>query len=201
MARSMFVAALVALLVAVASGCGSSASDDDVASLDGTTTTTDEESTASADEDEDPQEAALKWARCMREHGVDVPDPEVSEGRVRVRAGVGGRLREANAEKFEAARKACGSPFGAAGAPELSEEDRQAMQEAMLEFARCMREHGIDMPDPTFSGSGGGIMRVFRGSLDPDSPKFREAEKACQPILRKMEDELGLQGGSREVRP
>jgi hypothetical protein len=201
MIRSMLVAAVVALLVAVASGCGSSASDDDVASLDGNAAATEEESKASADEEQDPQEAALKWARCMREHGVDVPDPQMSGGRFSVLAGVRGRLRDANMEKFDAARKACGSPLGAAGPPALSEEDRQAMQESMLDFARCMREHGIDMPDPDFS-NGGALMRVGGRGLDPDSAKFRDAQKACQPILQRMEEKLGLPGSPRrESRP
>ena len=29
------------------------------------------------------------------------------------------------------------------------------MREQMLEFAECMREHGIDMPDPVFGDDGG----------------------------------------------
>jgi hypothetical protein len=59
----------------------------------------------------------------------------------------------------------------------------------MLEFAQCMREHGIDMPDPQ---QGGGI-RIQRNSdgnvtngegvIDPESPEFQAAEEACRPIL------------------
>jgi hypothetical protein len=192
--RSVLVTAVVALVVAVASGCGSSGGDSDVASLDDSAAAAEEQTTTTEGE-EDPEEAALKWARCMRKHGVDVPDPEVSGGRFRVRAGVRGRLRDANVEKFEQASKACGSPFGAAGPPELSEEDRQQLQESMLAFARCMREHGIDMPDPSFSG-GGGVMRIGPGGLDRDSEKFQEAQKACQPILQRMEEKLGLPGRS-----
>ena len=35
-------------------------------------------------------------------------------------------------------------------------EARQEMQDAALAFARCMRQHGVDMPDPTFTDNGSG---------------------------------------------
>ena len=51
-----------------------------------------------------------------------------------------------------------------------------------------MRENGVDMPDPDFSGGGGGCFRVGGGGVDPDSATFRRAQEACQEIL---EDALG----------
>jgi hypothetical protein len=201
MARSMLVAALVALLVAVASGCGSSSGDEDVASLDGGTTTTEEESAQAAgdDEEEDPQEAALKWAKCMREHGVDVPDPKFDrQGRGTFRVGGPGSGVDPRSERFQNAREACGSPFGNAGPPELSEEDRAALQESLLEFAKCMREHGIDMPDPQFGEGGGGVFG-FGGpgfKVDPESPRFQEAQKACAPILQELRQRVAPGGAS-----
>jgi hypothetical protein len=54
----------------------------------------------------------------------------------------------------------------------------------MVAFARCMREHGIDMPDPTGDGL---VLRRDDGGRgggpDPSSEKFREAEKACDHHL------------------
>lgn len=191
MARSMLVAALVALLVAVASGCGSSTGDADVASLDGGSTTTEEESAQSAndDESEDPQEAALKWAKCMREHGINVQDPEFDgQGRGMFRAGGPGSGVDPRSERFQEAREACGTPFGDNGPPQLSEEDRAALQESLLEFAKCMREHGIDMPDPQFGEGGGGLFR-FGGpgsGVDPESPRFQQAQEACGSILQEL---------------
>ena len=32
-------------------------------------------------------------------------------------------------------------------------------KQAMLNFARCMREHGINMPDPKFSSNGATVMQ------------------------------------------
>jgi hypothetical protein len=186
----LLAATAVTLLAIVASGCGSSDSaDEGVASLDSGAAASDGGSTTPQQTDEDPQEAALKWARCMRENGVDVPDPQVdSNGRVTVRPGKGNfRPGQGRDEKFQAATKKCGTPFGNAGPPQLSEAERQELQETMLKFAKCMREHGVDMPDPDFSG-GGGAFRIGpgRGGVDPDDPDFKAAEEACQPILQDL---------------
>ena len=54
-------------------------------------------------------------------------------------------------------------------------------RKAQLEFAKCMREHGVDMPDPKFEEGGGVTMRMPQGS--ENDPKVEEAQKACQPIL------------------
>ncbi len=195
-------AALVALLLAVAavaSGCGSTSSDDGVAALDeaAATTSDGEGRRASNDEeDEDPQEAALEWAKCMRENGVDVPDPEVDEnGRVRVMIE---RRRAADGVRdgtFRKAQEECGTPFGAAGPPQLSDEEREEMQETLLAFAKCMREHGVDMPDPDFS-AGGGRFGFGGARIDPESTTFQKAQEACQEII---EDAFGGRGPGLRV--
>jgi hypothetical protein len=47
-----------------------------------------------------------------------------------------------------------------------------------LEFANCMREHGVPgFPDPI--GGGGGINLVGTG-LNPQSPAFKSASQACR---------------------
>ena len=47
-------------------------------------------------------------------------------------------------------------------------------RKAMLDFARCMRANGVDMPDPQFNG--GRVTQRMKGG-NPD--KMRAAEKAC----------------------
>ena len=196
-------AALTVLLLAVAavaSGCASSSGDDGVAALDGvpaSTTGEDDGTQNDTETDEDPQEAALEWAECMREHGIDVPDPQIDEdGRLEVRPATGMRL-DRNGDDFREAREACGSPFGDAGPPQLSEAEREEMQETMLEFAKCMREHGVDMPDPDFSGGGGVFRAGGPGSgIDPGSETFQKAQEACQDIL-----EDAMRGGGLRVGP
>ena len=56
-------------------------------------------------------------------------------------------------EDFEAAQTACEDLLedvrGSFGMDDP--EQRAKMQEQMLAFAQCMRDHGIDMPDPQFN--------------------------------------------------
>jgi hypothetical protein len=119
----------------------------------------------------------------MRENGIEVPDPEVDEnGRVRVMI-QGGRAAEGvQDETFRKAQEECGTPFGNGGPPQLSDEQRQEMQDTLLEFAACMRENGVDMPDPDFSG-GGGRFGFGGADIDPQSSTFQKAQEACQDII------------------
>ena len=51
------------------------------------------------------------------------------------------------------------------------------MQEEMLAFAECMREHGIDMPDPVFSEDG--RVEAQSGDIsDIGSDAFEEASRS-----------------------
>ena len=180
--------AVLGLALALA-GCGGSPDGDRVASLAGDQAT----GTTGAAESpsKDPQQAALDFARCMREQGVDMPDPEVDEqGRIRMRigAGGGGGAARPDPRKFEAAQKACGGLLGG------GDGDRQldpAARDAMVAFARCMREHGVDMPDPTGDGL---LMRRGAGGPDPGSERFQEAERACDHHLADLGRARGESG-------
>jgi Pectinacetylesterase len=81
---------------------------------------------------------------------------------------------------------ACGgkdgdSDAGASSVPDLSAE-QQAEFETALEFARCMREHGIEgLPDPQVSGDG--FMFVGVPLAPRPSGDWNEAQEACQPVF------------------
>jgi hypothetical protein len=134
-------------------------------------------SSSSGSSEADFREAALKHARCMREHGVDMPDPTFSPGggiKQEVRGEPGDKLRMLDAER------ACRKYLEAVRPPKLSKEDEQRFREQALRFARCMREHGIDMPDPTFGDGGRLKMRIDGASgAGPGSPRFDAAQEAC----------------------
>jgi hypothetical protein len=169
----------VLALVLATAGCGGSGGGEGVASADGAKSS----SKAAAPKKKDPQQAGLDFARCMREHGVDVPDPQPGEGGfIRVGPGPadGGTLAEpAFDPAFEEADKACRHfledliPHGA-GPADPEEQDRA------LKFSQCMREHGVNMPDPEFQG--GGISVKIEG-VDPTSESFKEAQKACGDLF------------------
>jgi hypothetical protein len=143
---------LTTTALVAATGCGGSSDDD-----------------PPKDEAAAVQGQAIKFAKCMREHGVDMPDPKVS--------GEGGRMLSMgavqmdDAEAADGAFKACEKL--APKAPAMSAEEKQAATDEAIKTAKCMREHGVDMPDPTASGM------TKMTDVDPDSPTFKAAIKAC----------------------
>jgi hypothetical protein len=136
-----------------------------------------------------PQDAALAYARCMREHGVDMPDPQVttgSGGEVKIDQQGGSPVsKEAMTKADAACRKLLEAAAPNGKGPEMSAED----QDKVLAFAKCMREHGIDMPDPDFSGGGfsiqigTGAANNSSGGKGPDDPTFQAAQEACGSLL------------------
>ena len=93
------------------------------------------------------QEQAVKFAECMRDNGVsEFPDPDASDG-LTIDGVVNGSSLDPSAPAWEEAIRACKDlqPPGFMGDQEVSDEER----ETRLEFARCMRENGVeDFPDP-----------------------------------------------------
>ncbi|SDH01243.1 hypothetical protein SAMN05216553_114211 [Lentzea fradiae] len=91
----------------------------------------------------------VKFAQCMRENGIDMPDPG-SGGEDIALAVPGG---DADGEKVEAAHEACKQhlPNGGEFKPPSPEE-----QDKMREQAKCMRDKGYNWPDPNFDGGGAG---------------------------------------------
>ena len=130
----------------------------------------------SGGDQEKMRQAALKFAQCMREHGVEkFPDPQ-ADGGTRIAVGPESGI---DPEEFEAASKQCEHLREDIRQP-MSEEQQAEFKERALEHSRCMREHGIeDFPDPQFSGDGKVTMELKRGQVDPEDPDFKAAEKAC----------------------
>lgn len=132
------------------------------------------------------EDAMLKFAQCMRREGVEVGDPG-ENGLVRVRPGTGEGDEPANPAKFRRAEQRCGRYLREAGPPpQLSKEGGEELERKSIAFARCMREQGIDLPDPEIdipgsdtSGDGEASQQLPEGA-DPQSSRFRQAEKACR---------------------
>jgi hypothetical protein len=145
-----------------------------------------DDSAASAEEREArAREAALEFAQCMRENGVDMPDPEVGEGgRLAFRSRAPGMDDRAALER---AQEACQKHLEGIRPEEPSAEEESEFREKALNHARCMREHGIDVPDPTFRDGGGVLMRMPEG-IDPNDPAVQEAEEACARFQPEIEE-------------
>ena len=125
----------------------------------------------------------VQFALCMRSHGVaNFPDPD-ARGQVQL-SGV-----NPTSPSFEAAQRACAKYSPGGGKPPSAAQQQKAIAGA-LKFSQCMRNHGItDFPDPQVSSSGGRVgirisLKASRGSdLNPNSPQFQAAQKACQSLM------------------
>ena len=59
----------------------------------------------------------------------------------------------------------------------------EELQEAMLAFAKCMREHGVDMPDPQAGSNGEFRVTVNGGPGSLDMEEMQAAQEACQDLM------------------
>jgi hypothetical protein len=69
----------------------------------------------------------------------------------------------------------------------------------MLKFSACMRSHGLaDFPDPTVSDGGVQLSLGNKrsSSLNPDSPVFQAAQKACQSLMPGPPGGAAIKAGS-----
>jgi hypothetical protein len=142
-----------------------------VVTIESTTATTvvDEETTF--------EEGVLEFAQCMREEGINFPDPTFDiDGNPQF-----DNLEIENEEEFESAFENCEDILRNA-LPEqfdLDPEVEAALVDASLEFSQCMRDQGIDFPDPKPGEFG---FFAFRDAdIDFSSEAVQEAFEICQP--------------------
>ncbi len=117
---------------------------------------------------------------CLKSHGVTLPAR--APGTFRPAAGTTGTSAtprpgaffRGNA-KMQAALKACGANFGRFGGGRFL---GRISHVAVENYAKCLRQHGVKVPAPNFSGTG----PTFPASMR-SNPKFPAATKACQQLL------------------
>ncbi len=170
----------------VAAACSSS-SDSQVASIDEIIP---DSAKVVQDDSVANEEIILEFSQCMRDNGTpDFEDPIIGEdGSIEFKFGDQGagtsEEREAMREAFDACQDSLeGFAFG----PDSF--DRAEIEDTLYEFAVCMRDEGIDVPDPDFSamfsggGGGGGDGGPFGGALDRDDPEVMAALVACRDVF------------------
>jgi hypothetical protein len=129
---------------------------------------------------DDREDALLAYAACMRENGVDMPDPQFGlDGKANMGTLFAG-LDEDDAE-VQAATEACDAflPSSLADDPVLQAE----RQTVLLKFAQCMRDNGVEMDDPV---AGGGPGRGPMATLDQNDPTVAAGLEVCRPLLGTM---------------
>ena len=123
------------------------------------------------------EEGVLNFAQCMREEGINFPDPTFDiDGNPQF-----DNLEIENEDEFERAFENCEDILRNA-LPEqfdLDPEVEAALVDASLEFSQCMRDQGIDFPDPKPGEFG---FFAFRDAdIDFGSEAVQEAFEICQP--------------------
>jgi hypothetical protein len=181
MRMGLLLGLLLALALAVAACDGGDADKPSgVASLGGSATPTTSGSNAGGGKDpSNDLRQLLAWARCMRQHGINLPDPQLSG------SGDGGITQKVprgdgkgpNDPKFKAAEQACKQYQPDGGQP--GRPSPQEQQEA-LAFARCMRQHGINMPDPQITAEGILLDEQLPTGMRKDDPRLKAAEQTCR---------------------
>jgi hypothetical protein len=193
MTRSNLVVVVLASAALLLAGCGGGTSaNGGVAHLGSNT----ESSTATGGGaagpgSSSPEAEALAFSKCMRSHGVpNFPDPRAGGGFL-FHTGAGA---DPSSPAFRSAQAKCKKylPPGPGSGPPPSAKTLAHY----LTIARCMRSHGVpEFPDPRTTapsnpraalGGGGGVISdiegvifVFPGRIDQQSPAFTRASAAC----------------------
>ena len=183
-ASSATAAAIVASvgLALLAAACGGSKGGH-VAQLGSTATQSSTLSSAGSAQ----ENGAVAFSRCMRSHGVskfpDSASPKVNLQQLGV-----------SSSRFQAAQRACQHLFPnnveASVTQCLSTGDcpqtllHQILNQG-LEFARCMRSHGVsNWPDPTrYPDNGAPVFNLLHAhGFDPRSPQIEHKMDECQHV-------------------
>jgi hypothetical protein len=152
-------------------------------------------STSSAAKEQQAEVKFADFARCLREHGIEAEAATGpgGEGHGLKIKGVGGPA------KMEAAQKACKQYQPAPQKLNLSPQQKVERAEAVEKFAKCMREHGIEVH--ASSSEGHVSIQIHGGGPgagpNPESPAFQKAQSSCQGLLPfKGGKQVGARGAS-----
>lgn len=181
--NSRYLLGIALLAVALlAAACSSGDDTSQVASLETATTSpapdTEPEETDSLAETE---AAMLAFTQCLRDQGLEIDDPTIdTNGNVQLPP-INLEFEVAEGEDPEESMADLDELMGTcdkhlegitttAAAPDVT-----GIEDDFLAYAACMRENGVDMPDPDFS-SGGGVIELGVGN----EAEFEAADAACR---------------------
>lgn len=135
----------------------------------------------------DVEAANAAYMDCMRDEGIELDSAEIEESEARAvgpesddqGATVNGV--EVDEQEFAEAQETC-EPLLAdvVASRDVDPEQIAEMQDEMLAFSECMREQGVNWPDPTFEEDG--IVSMEHDDADPDmpDPNSDEAQAAME---------------------
>lgn len=115
----------------------------------------------------------VAFSHCMRSHGVPTfPDPTRRGGEPKVtpqQVGVSN-------SQFQVAQRACAHLL------QPTQAQVPQIMTGMVNFARCMRSHGVpNWPDPSTDSNGQPEFNI--SGINPDSPRISNTANACTHLL------------------
>jgi hypothetical protein len=157
----VLMAGTASVLLAGCSGGGSDASG--VASVSGAPTSSAPAPKADSGPGDDQAQlsAMVAFAGCMRKNGVNMPDPTSAGARISIPEGL-------SKDAMDKAQEACKKFLPNGGAAQ----DPTAMLQHAVKIAKCLRDHGVDVADPTAA-------QPSLNLPNPNDPKAAAAMKAC----------------------
>ncbi len=182
---------LLLTLALVAGACSSDGESPQVASLE-TAPTVAEQGAEPAETDPvvDMETGMLAFTQCLRDQGIEVDDPKMGPDgmlqfpEIMITGEADEEDPDAMMRDFEEKIAPCEEHLEGVvmnAAPGGTEH----FEDVLLEYAACMRDNGVDMPDPDLNGNGG---LIDLGDMSGDD--FEAADGACNHLL----SDLGLGG-------
>jgi len=161
----------------LAAACGGGSTGLGVASLGSTTSTTSTVPESAGITKTAFYAQELAYAACMRAHGdVSFPDPN-SAGAF----GTPNSRPNDDTPQYASANRTCGHLLPSGGFPPAV---LAILSSELLKFAQCMRAHGLtNFPDPIVNSHELGFKISIDLGIDPRSPQFQAAQKACRSFL------------------
>ncbi len=144
-------------------------------------TDTNDEAPADSPAGLEPEDALLAFAQCMRDEGIDYPDPQPDQ--------LGNIYIPTDDPAYGLALDTCSDILADATHDQTDDPARLAeTQDLALAIAQCVRDKGFDFPDPVVTPEGDVSLG---GAIDLSEPGLREASQECVRSL------LGDIGGAR----
>jgi hypothetical protein len=174
------ISVLLTAFVLQACGSTTSASPEATTAAQAAVTDTSEQATtttvasASSTKALSPKDAAVAFAQCMRENGVDMKDPG-PDGRINIQIGPNG-----SPDKVDAATKKC-QPLMGPGEGGGDTGAANELKEKFLAMAKCVRANGFpDFPDPQITNDNGRVKVLMKADPSTENdPAFATAQERC----------------------
>lgn len=127
------------------------------------------------------EQITTNFTVCLRDHKTNIPDPELNAdgsvdlGTLKESFDVGPKDNRSSKALEECLPLLAGATFSQGA----NEEDEIQLQDDLLAFVQCLRDEGINVPDPDFSGDPRAGMGAVKESLKGASGRVERSMNLC----------------------